>query len=240
MKNIVKMTLVAMMALGNATFMTSCEKEMETAANGLLKPLTDMADKWDEEDKQQHLANLENWTSGPTDEEAIQKFGYDNCFKVVPLAADYWENPTSPDLNPNIDRTGLCEVRSLSYALGESGNSELRVGSLICDKRIAYDLLTIFRTLYEEKYPVEGLTTGAQFFREQLMSANLTVAYFYDALNPRAVDQWQQQGLAVDLNPAYPPTDGNDKAVQLFKQFGFIWGGDTPGGKRYRFERTTF
>ena len=237
MKNFVKMTMLTVMAINGTMMLTSCQKTIEETAEGLFNPLNNQLDKWNEEDKKLHLANLQSWTCGETDEDAIRQFGYENCFKVVPVSANFWESPKSVDLSPIVNKEDLCEVRSLSYVQRSSGRSELRIGSLLCDKRIANDLLSIFRTLYEEKYPVEGLTIGGELAKEQLLETNLTFCYYYDSHNSDSADQLQQKGLVVILNPAYPPTNGNDRAVELFRQHGFTWGGDTPDGQCYRFER---
>lgn len=236
-KKLVKVTLMVVMALGSTTMMTSCQKDIETAVDGLFKPLNDKLDKWEAERKVQHLVNLQNWTNGETDEEAIKKFGYENCFKIVPVSDNYWGDNRSVALSPNVDKENLCEVRSLCYTTFGNARHEIHVGSLICDKRIANDLLNIFRTLYEEKYPVFELTKGYDFTWHQLIDCNFTFCYYYDIHQPDSADLLQQQGFVVILNPANPPANGHDRAVELFRQHGFTWCGERDYNCRYRFER---
>ncbi|GEM_PF-2720539 len=237
MKKTAKMALVAALILGGTTMLTSCERDVKAAVDGLMKPVNDQLKRWDEQTKAEHLANLQNWVHSETDEEAIKKFGYEKCFSVVPLTDQYWNDYKTVALSPNADKAKLCEVRSLTYVSRGRDGYAIRIGSLICDKRIANDLLAIFRSLYEQKYEVPDLSPCYEFSWQQLINNNSSFCYFYDEHEPEAADLLQQQGLVVVLNPAFAPADGHDKAVQLFRQHGFTWGGDTPNGQRYRFER---
>lgn len=236
-KKLAKMAFIAAVTLSSTTVLTSCQRGIEAAIDGVLKPLNDEVDKWNAEKKARHLENLQNWTHSETDEEAIKKFGYEKCFSVVTLPDKYWEDYNMVDLSPNVDKQNLREVRSLFYSVRDNSKPEIRIGSIICDKRIANDLLDIFRSLYEQKYPIEDLTPCYTLLWQQLMDLNSSFCYYYNAHQPESADLLQQQGLVVVLNPAFAPADGQDKAVQLFRQHGFTWGGDKPNGQRYRFER---
>ncbi|MBQ9262405.1 MAG: hypothetical protein IJ185_09950 [Prevotella sp.] len=74
------------------------------------------------------------------------------------------------------------------------------IRGLICDKSIASDIARIFRELYDANYQIEDAAT-----------------------------ELERQGLSVTIN-AGKPLASDDLAVKLFKEKGFKWGGDEPGG----------
>lgn len=78
----------------------------------------------------------------------------------------------------------------------------LQIGGIVCDKRIASDLLYIFRELYEAKCMVGWADS---------------------------ILMEQQQGLGVVVD-CENPLSANDLAVRLFKEKGFTWGGEQPDG----------
>lgn len=225
MKQIMKWMFAAILFLSGTVMLSSCEKYVEDSVNGLFKPLYDEMDEYTAQKKQARMDNLFNWKIGnTTDQEAIDKFGYDNCFQVMELTPEFWAGEYAPDISPAVDRSNLRLVRCLT-------NSEygLRIGGLVCDKLIAKDLAEIFRQLYEAKYNVEAAMTAHAYCKENLTYENCTYSYFYDMNNPESATDTQQQGLSLVLNASTPLTS-DDLAVKLFKQHGFKWGGDEPNG----------
>ena len=127
-------------------------------------------------------------------------------------------------------------MRSLFYC--ENALDHIHIGEIICHKSIANDLLAIFRQLYEARYNIESLMpVSSSELTELTDRANASYNFtFCFNFNSSPVDEQHLQGLSVVVNPYTPPT-ADDQAVRLFKQHGFTWGGDTAGGKRYRFEK---
>lgn len=186
-----------------------------------------------------HLNNLKDWVvNGSTSEKAIAQFGYENCFKVLPLQDYYWEDyqNSQHDATATMNRSDLMSVRSLVYC--GTSMSPLKTGEIICNKTIANDLLAIFRALYEAKYNVDAVIplfmNNYQSLTEQANASSNNTFCFHFMGTP--LPEAHVKGLAVVLNPYTPPTT-DDLAVKLFKQYGFTWGGDSADGKRYYFEK---
>lgn len=195
-------------------------------------------DKIDKEVDEMYLNNLKDWVvNASTSEKAIAQFGYENCFKVLPIQDYYWtQYQNSQKGTTTVNRSDLMSVRSLVYC--EASMGHLKTGEIVCNKSIANDLLAIFRALYEAKYNVDTMmpsaTSDYQYLTEQASASNDITFCFHFTSDP--LREAHVKGLAVVLNPNTPPT-ADDLAVKLFKQHGFSWGGDTPDGKRYYFEK---
>ncbi len=210
---------------------TSCSigddvaEAFEKGIDKALEPLT-------EAQKQSHRDALKYWTVGePTDEDAIKEFGYDNCFTVVEVGQN---RLGSEDRNPAVDFANMREVRTLYYweEPGNKKNYGLLVGAVISDKRIASDLLAIFKQLYESKYPINRLVnTISSAPADYIVQENVSFCYCYNEEQPNAVSEAHHLGLAVCLNPKTPITE-QDAAVKLFRQYGFEWDGKNTFTKR--------
>lgn len=81
-----------------------------------------------------------------------------------------------------------------------------RCGTLICHRRIAADLLAIFRELYRQRYPIHSVRPASEFggSDERSMRANNTSCY-----NPRRTRSGSRSrhatGMAIDINPLWNP-----------------------------------
>ena len=199
----------------------------------------DEMEKIDKEVEEIYLTNLKNWVvNGAINEKAIAQFGYENCFKVLPMPDYYWEEYQmyKPEGAPTINKSDLMSVRSLVYCAASMGH--LKTGEIVCNKSIANDLLAIFRALYEAKYNVDTMmplaTSNYQALTEDANASSNNTFCFHFTSSP--LREAHVKGLAIVFNPATPPT-ADDLAVTLFKQHGFTWGGDSPDGKRYYFEK---
>lgn len=240
-----KKSLLKMMTalLCCAVVLSSCGKEaldsLDDATFGALqRAVQEMAAK----EQARRLEELQKWEPGcVTDLATIALFGYENCFKVVTLTQEEWNNRVGGSYftNPAINISEMREVRTLTYyeeydtTTGQMVSS-IRTGMLICNFEIANLLLNIFRQLYENKYPIQNLVPSDIRSEEEVMLGNFSFCYNYNSGHPDAVSEWNHLGLAVCLNPANPPKSG-DLAVRLFEQSGFPWGGNEEGGKSYLF-----
>jgi len=217
-KNMAKLMFMNILVAGVLTFgFTSCSNPMEDIAEGLVYGIADqLVDAKGQKEraeqlKQERLNNLLNWNIGSeVDQEAIDKFGYDNCFLVTEVPASIWEKAGPDGIGANVAVNDLCLVRCLTYSYAINGYA-LRVGGVICNRSIASDLVSIFRQLYESKNIVIQTASG---------------------LLPMA----QPQGMAVVVDTGEPLT-ANDLAVKLFKDKGFTWGGDEPNGNPNYFSK---
>lgn len=84
---------------------------------------------------------------------------------------------------------------------------EVLRGELICHKDIADALLSIFRELYQAKYPIERMVLIDEYDAddEASMRANNTSAFnFRPASGMRRLSK-HATGMAIDINPLYNP-----------------------------------
>lgn len=164
--------------------------------------------------------------------------------------------------------TTNCTVKrsELRYLRLLHRNAEGRtvVGELVCNKRIAADLLDIFRKLYDASYPIERMVLIDYYDAddERSMTANNTSCFnFRFITGSRTRVSLHGQGLAIDINPLYNPyVKGNtvapkagrkyatnrtkkriplmiergDLCHRLFVQHGFSWGGAWKSQKDYQ------
>ena len=137
----------------------------------------------------------------------------------------------------------------LSY-IDFDGNPQ--VGEMVCNKAVAGDLVTIFRELYEARYPIRSIRLIDDFDGddEASMKADNTSCFNYrKKVGMRELSK-HALGLAVDINPFENPyvrpsrirpaeaadfadrtrdfphkIDKEDLCYQLFRAHGFSWGG---------------
>ena len=105
--------------------------------------------------------------------------------------------------NPHIQRADLRYLRVLHYDY----DGRTHQGELVCNKRIASKLLTIFRELYEARYPIQRITLADNYDGddERQMRANNTSCFCYRAVSDTKHLSKHAYGLAIDVNPLYNP-----------------------------------
>ena len=215
--------LMKLAVLACCVMMASCAGDVadsiDKAIDKGLQPLT-------EAQKRAHREALTNWSVGSeTDEEAVNEFGYAKCFRVMTLTEGY--TGSAEFLAPGTSADDLREVRALCYWTEPTDKYyHINIGTLICHKSIANDVLAILKQLYEEKYPILSLMPSLfNNPKSEIVLHNYSFCYSYDASGEGYdVGDKHRQGLAICLNPnpSYYPKDG-DKAVTLFTQKGFTW-----------------
>ena len=80
-------------------------------------------------------------------------------------------------------------------------------GELVCNKKIAHDLIDIFRQLHAAHYPIERVALIDDYGAddEQSMTANNTSCFCFRAVAGSKKLSKHALGLAVDINPLYNP-----------------------------------
>ena len=92
----------------------------------------------------------------------------------------------------------------------------IREGELVCNRRIAQDLVDIFRQLFEEGYPIGHIRLIDDYGAddEASMEANNTSCFNFRFITNLDTVSKHGLGLAVDVNPLYNPyvseLDGED------------------------------
>lgn len=140
-------------------------------------------------------------------------------------------------------------------------NDEIKEGEMIVHSKVAQEVVEIFYKLYEAKYPIEKMNLVEKYNceDEQSMQDNNTSAFNYRILEDNPKLSWHAFGLAIDINPLYNPyvlgdkiypstaqkytdrtlnikglIDHEDTAYQIFKSYGWSWGGDFKNTKDYQ------
>ncbi len=161
---------------------------------------------------------------------------------------------------PDNATIGFDELRYLTlYHYDYEGN--IQKGEMVCNQAIAHDLLSIFKTLFAEAYPIYSIRLVDDFDAddEASMRANNTSCFNYRTVVGSKRISKHAMGLAVDVNPlqnpcikhgrVHPETakdyidrtqdfphkiDKDDFCKKVFTSHGFSWGGNWGGSKDYQ------
>lgn len=81
------------------------------------------------------------------------------------------------------------------------------VGSMVCNRLVAEDLLYIFRRLYEARYPIAGMHLIDEYDAVDSLSMadNNTSCFCYRRIAGSNRLSAHSRGMAVDVNPLYNP-----------------------------------
>lgn len=105
--------------------------------------------------------------------------------------------------NDQILSADLSYLRMLYY--GPDQNTY--IGEMIVNQQIKEDVLEIFQTLYENRYPIERMTLIDTYDADDQasMEANNTSAFNYRTIQGSSKLSNHSYGMAIDLNPKYNP-----------------------------------
>ena len=86
-------------------------------------------------------------------------------------------------------------------------NGETRTGEMICNQSIAMQLLDIFHTLYEQRYPIERIQLVDDFQADDDLCClkNNTSCFNYRTICGTDTLSRHAFGMAVDVNPFFNP-----------------------------------
>lgn len=103
-------------------------------------------------------------------------------------------------------RIPLSELRYLKV-LHTGFDGETHIGEIICNRAIADDLLDIFRTLFEARYPIEHMVLIDEYDADdrRSMEANNSSAFNYREIRNTGKLSNHSFGYAVDINPLFNP-----------------------------------
>lgn len=140
-------------------------------------------------------------------------------------------------------------------------DGHIQKGELVCNKRIAHELLCVFRDLFSKAYPINSIRLVDDFDAddEASMQANNTSCFNYRTITGTNTLSQHAFGLAVDINPLQNPfirgshvhpasateyvdrtkdfphkIDNNDFCKEVFVSYGFTWGGNWNKNKDYQ------
>lgn len=149
---------------------------------------------------------LLEWRAGeqvtPAD---VQNFGIEKCFVAEEISdrifARMWKKSYKQQCT--IPRSALRYVKVLHFTL----EGKIQLGELVCNKAIAQDLIEIFRTLYDAKYPIQRmiLVDNYDALDERSMAANNTSCFNFRCVSGSIKLSSHSQGRAIDINTLYNP-----------------------------------
>lgn len=104
------------------------------------------------------------------------------------------------------DRISPSELRYLRIPYIDF-NGETRTGEMICNQKIAPQLLDIFHTLYERRYPIERIQLVDDFHADDDLCClkNNTSCFNYRTIGGTDTLSRHAFGMAVDVNPFFNP-----------------------------------
>lgn len=153
-------------------------------------------------------------------------------------------------------KTNRSELRLLTLLYIDEHGTE-KQGEMICNRIIADDLISIFRELHRQRYPIHSIRLIDEYNADdqRSMEANNTSCFNYRLTTNGALSK-HARGMAVDINPLWNPCihitgkhagmieprnaqrthkiDKNDLCYRLFIQHGFKWGGAWRSLKDYQ------
>ena len=152
------------------------------------------------------LQALREWKAGTTVTlEAVNTYGLERCFVAEEIPDGVWERMQGKTYteNPYIKRSDLRHIRVLHWDYDELPH----VGEMVCNKKIASDLVEIFKELYKSRYPIERMVLPDEYDAddERQMRANNSSCFCYRNIANSKTLSKHALGMAVDLNPLYNP-----------------------------------
>ena len=150
---------------------------------------------------------LTEWQAGRTvSQEAVDAFGgIDMCFAAEPIPDGVWARMQGKTYkeNPYIGRDDLRHVRALHWDY----DNQMHVGEMIVNKEIADRVVTIFRQLFDAKYPIQRMLLPDVYDAddETQMRDNNSSSFCYRAIAGSSKLSKHARGLAIDINTLYNP-----------------------------------
>ena len=149
---------------------------------------------------------LRQWKAGTVvSAEAVRAFGIDNCFKVEPIGDALFARMQGKSY-PKGCTVARSDLRHL-MVLHVDIDGRIKIGEMVCNKAIAQDLLEIFRTLYDNRYPIERMVLIDEYDADddRSMRDNNTSCFCFRKVMGTQNLSKHARGLAVDINTLYNP-----------------------------------
>lgn len=144
----------------------------------------------------------------------------------ISIASSFYYEPLSDETINRItgisyvenDNISLEELRYCSLLYNDFDNNT-QVGELICNEKIAQDIIEIFYELYTSGYQIESIKLIDEFGGDDTASmlANNTSCFNYRVVENTTRLSNHAYGLAIDINPFYNPyvTFGKDGSTHI-------------------------
>ena len=203
-----------------------------------------------------------DWKAGRIVSEAdVAAFGLEKCFAEYDIPDSIFSRMDGVSFSEGcpVSRQDLRYIRILHY--DQEGN--IKLGEIVANKKIAPDIIEIFKKLFENHYPIASVRLIDEFDGDDIasMQANNTSCFNYRSTTGKSKLSNHAYGLAIDINPLYNPYVKKNSGVVLppeaeiyadreadfpqkisktdlaYKEFtnrGFRWGGNWRSIKDYQ------
>jgi hypothetical protein len=146
-----------------------------------------------------------------------ERIAYMDKFYYEPLSDEIIDRITGISYVEN-DNITLDELRYCSLLYNDFDNNT-QVGEIICNEKIAQDIIEIFYELYSSGYQIESIKLIDEFNGDDTASmlANNTSCFNYRVVENTTRLSNHAYGLAIDINPFYNPyvTFGKDGSTHI-------------------------
>lgn len=168
------------------------------------------------------FSEIDSWHAGlRVDSIVVYAYGIENCFKADTISDSIFSVMNGITFHPGdtpVARDELRYLRMLHY----NSEGEIILGEMVCNQKIADDLLDIFRNLFAERYPIERMLLASRFGGddEASMTANNTSCFNSRNIAGSNKPSYHAYGMAVDINPLYNPyiKEKDGKIVRILPQ----------------------
>lgn len=163
-------------------------------------------------------ADLDTWRAGTVvSAREVASYGIDRCFVIEEIGDEVFARMRySYTPNPHVGRADLRYLRLLH----RDARDRIVLGEMVCHRRIAADLVAIFRQLYDAHYPIARMVLVDEYRAddETSMRANNTSCFCYRTVAGSSKVSAHAMGMAVDINPLYNPYVKRRANGKLFVQ----------------------
>lgn len=159
--------------------------------------------------KGQHIGEkdiLARWVAGEkVSLSAAEAFGMDNCFRADTVSDEVFARMRGKSYKEGcgVKRSDLRYVKTLH----RNAKGEILLGELVCNKAVSDDLVSIFRQLFEARYPIERMVLVDEYDADDnaSMAANNTSCFNFRRIQGSKKMSSHSLGCAVDINTLYNP-----------------------------------
>ena len=152
------------------------------------------------------LTVMQEWKAGTVVSLSdVEAYGIDNCFVAEEISDAVFARMQGKSYKKNctIPRNQLRYLRLLH----RNNKGEILLGEMVCNVKIANDLVGIFRQLFEASYPIERMVLIDAYNAddETSMRHNNTSSFNFRTISGGKKLSAHARGMAVDINPLYNP-----------------------------------
>ena len=149
---------------------------------------------------------FKSWKAGvKLSEDDVTTFGFEKCFSFVKIPDSVFArmyNKSFPE-NCSVERDSLRYLKVLHY----NKEGEILTGEMVCNVKIAADLIRIFSELFSKKYPIEKMRLIDDYGADDeiSMTDNNSSCFCFRTVAGSNDLSLHALGMAVDINTLYNP-----------------------------------